>query len=173
MAANQPEETELPQVVNLSNVSVEKIEAELVRTNQTSIQQLSAEEVELHISALGTAKTGDLQLNDSIAGVIVSEQATVQDSIVGGVRAQSLSLNGVTALALANSISIENVDAIAIAGTEISAENIRTGILISQQVNGNVTTMVEGRTVLLAGLAGGAIAGLILLTGKLLFGSKK
>lgn len=173
MDANQPEETELPQVVNLSNVSVENVEAELVRTNQTSIQQLNAEEVELHVSALGTATTNDLQVNDSIAGMVVSKQATVQDSIVGGVRAESLSLNGVTALAVANSISIENVDAIAVAGTEISAENIRTGILISKQVNGNVTTMVDGRTVLLAGLAGGAISGLILLAGKLLFGRKK
>jgi hypothetical protein len=173
MAANQPEETELPQVVNLSNVSVENVEAELVRTNQTGIQQLNAEEVELHISALGTATTSDLHVNDSIVGVVMSKQATVQDSIVGGVRAQTLSLNGVTALALANSMSIENVDAIAVAGTEISAENIRTGILISQQVNGNVTTMVDGRTVLLAGLAGGTVAGLILLAGKLLFGRKK
>jgi hypothetical protein len=40
-------------------------------------------------------------------------------------------------------------------------------------VNGNVTTVVDGRTVLLAGLAGGTIAGLILLAGKLLFGRKK
>jgi len=173
MAANQPEETELPQVINLSNVSVENVEAELVRTNQTSIQQLDADEVELHISALGTARAGNLHAKDSILGVVISEQATVQDSITGGVRAQTLSLNGVTALAVANSMSIENVDAIAVAGTQISAENIRTGILISQEVNGNVTTMVDGRTVLLAGLAGGAVAGLILLVGKLLFGRKK
>jgi cytoskeletal protein CcmA (bactofilin family) len=173
MAANPPEETELPQVINLSNVSVENVEAELVRTNQTSIEQLNAEEVELHISALGTARAGNLHAKDSILGVVISEQATVQDSITGGVRAQSLSLNGVTVLALANSMSIEAVDAVVVAGTQISAENIRTGILISQQVNGNVTTMVDGRTVLLAGLAGGTVAGLILLAGKLLFGRKK
>ena len=117
--------------------------------------------------------SGDLHARDSILGVVVSEQATVQDSFVGGVRAQTLSLNGVTALALANSISIENVEAIAVAGTEISAENIRTSLLISREVNGNVTTLVDGRTVLLAGLAGGTIAGLILLAGKLMFGRKK
>ena len=173
MAANQPEETELPQVVNLSNVSVENVEAELVRTNQTTIQQLNAEEVELHISALGTATTKDLHARDSILGAVVSQQATVQDCIVGGVRAESLSMDGVTVLALANSMSIQDVDAIAVAGNEISAKNIRTGILISQRVNGNVTTMTDGRTVLLAGLAGGTIAGLILLAGKLLFGRNK
>jgi hypothetical protein len=173
MAANQPEEAELPQVVNLSNVSVENIEAELVRTHQTSIQQLNAKEVELHISALGTANTGELQANDSIVGMVVSEQAEVKDSIVGGVTAQTLSLDGVSVLALANSMSIKDVDAIVVAGAEINAENIRTGILISGEVKGNVTTVVDGRTVLLAGLAGGTIAGLILLAGKLLFGRKK
>ena len=173
MAANQPEEVDLPQVVNLSNVSVENVEAELVRSNQTSIEQLNAKEVELHISALGTANTGELQVHDSIVGMVVSQQAEVKDSIVGGVTAQTLSLDGVSALALANSMSIKDVDAIAVAATEINAENIRTGILISREVRGNVTTVVEGRTVLLAGLAGGAIAGLILLAGKLLFGRKK
>jgi hypothetical protein len=173
MVANQPEETELPQVINLSNVSVENIEAELVRTSQTSIKQLNAKEVELHISALGTARTEELQARDSALGMVVSQQATVQDSIIGGVQAQELSLNGVTALALANSMSIKDLDAITVAGSTISAENIHTGILISQEVNGNVTTMTDGRTVLLAGLAGGTIAGLILLAGKLLFGRKK
>ena len=173
MVANQPEETDLPQVVNLSNVSVENIEAELVRTNQTSIQQLNADEVELHISAVGNVEAADLHARDSIVGIVVSQQAEVKDSIVGGVRAETLSLDGVTVLALANSMSIKDVDAIAVAGTEISAENIRTGILISREVKGNVTTMVDGRIVLLAGLAGGTIAGLILLAGKLLFGRKK
>lgn len=173
MVANQPEEADLPQVVNLSNVSVENVEAELVRTNQTSIQQLNAEEVELHISALGTANTGELHARDSIVGMVVSQQAEVKDSIVGGVTAKTLSLDGVTVLALAKSMSIKDVDAIAVAGSEISAENIHTGILISREVNGNVTTMVDGRTVLLAGLAGGTIAGLILLAGKLLFKRKE
>jgi hypothetical protein len=173
MVANKPEEADLPQVVNLSNVSVENVEAELVRTNQTSIQQLNAAEVELHISALGTANTGELHVHDSIAGMVVSQQAEVKDSIVGGVTAKALSVSGVTVLAVADSMSIKDVDAIAVAGTTISAENIRTGILISREVNGNVTTMVDGQTVLLAGLAGGTIAGLILLAGKLLFGHKK
>jgi hypothetical protein len=71
MVASQPEESELPQVVNLSGVSVENVEAELVRTNQTGIQHLNAEEVELHISALGMANTGNLQARDSMLGVVV------------------------------------------------------------------------------------------------------
>jgi hypothetical protein len=173
MVANQPEKAELPQVVNLSNVSVENIDAELVRTNQTSIGQLNADEVELHISGVCTAGAVNMHARDSIIGTFACQQATLQDSIIGGVRGEALTFNGVTALALANSISIQDVDAIVVAGTEINAENIRTGILICRDVKGNVTTVVDGRTALLAGLAGGAVAGLILLVGKLLFGRKK
>lgn len=173
MAANQPEKAELPQVVNLSNVSIENVEAELVRTNQTSIGQLNADEVELHISGVCTAEVVDMHARDSLVGTVVCKQATLQDNIIGGVRGEALMFNGVTALALANSMSILDADAIIMAGNEINAENIRTGILIGRDVKGNVTTVVDGRTALLAGLAGGVVAGLILLAGKLLFGRKK
>jgi len=173
MATDRSEASELPQVVNLSKVSVEKVEAELVRTNQTSIQQLTAEEVELQISAVGAAKAVNLQVRESIVGAVTSEQATLQNSMVGGAWAESLSLSGVTALALANSISSKEIEAIAVIGTEIRAENIRTGLLISREVHGNVTTVVDRRIALLGGLIGGTAAGLILLAGKLLFGRKK
>lgn len=173
MDANQPEETELPQVVNLSQVSAENIKAELVRTNQTAIQQLEAEEIELNVSAVATAKTNDLSLNDSIAGVVMSEQASVEDSIVGGVRAQAVSVNGITGFAVANSITFGDAKAGVIAGAKVEAENIHTGILLSPKVVGNVSATVDGRTALMAGLAGGAVAGVILLIGRLLFGRRK
>jgi len=173
MDANQSEETELPQVINLSQVSAENVKAELVRTNQTAIQKLEAEEVELNISAVATARTNDLSLNDSIAGVVVSNQASVTDSIVGGVRAQTISVNGITGFAVANSITLGDVKAGIVAGAKVEAENIHTGILLSPKVTGNVTTTVDGRTALLAGLAGGAVAGIVLLAGGLFFGRKR
>ena len=67
----------------------------------------------------------------------------------------------------------KDIQAIAVIGTNVQADSIRTGLLISREVHGNVTTTVDGRTALLAGLAGGALAGLIMLSGRLLFGHKK
>ncbi|MCX6064241.1 MAG: hypothetical protein NT121_00565 [Chloroflexi bacterium] len=173
MATTQPEETELPQIVNLSQVSVENLEAELVRARQSAIYLLNAEEVELQMSAAATIQTGDLQVRDSVVLTVASQQATLRDSIVGGARAETLTLNGFAGVALANTMSIKDVDALVVAATDVQADYIRTGVLIGRNVNGNVTTMVDGRTALLAGLAGGAVAGLILLAGKLLFGRKK
>lgn len=174
METNQPEETELPQVTNLSQVSAENVKAELVRTNQTAIRRLEAEEIELNISAVGTAQTNDLSLNDSIAGIIMSEQASVEDSIVGGIRAQAVSVNGITGLVAGNSITLgDGVKTGVVAGAKVEAENIHTHFLLSPKVVGNVTTTVDEQTAIMAGLAGGAVAGVILLAGKLLFGRKK
>lgn len=172
MATPQPDETELPQIVNLSHVNVETVQAGLVRANQAAIQQVIAEEVDLQTSMAGAIQTEVLHARDSIIGAAASRQASLQDSIAGGIRAETLSFNGVAALVLANTMANEDVNAIAVIGTDVQADSIRTGILISCEVYGNVTTTLDGRTAMMAGLVGGAVTGLILLAGKLLFGRK-
>jgi len=173
MDTNQPEELEMPQVVNLSQVSVESVSAGLVRASQTSIQKLNADEVELQMSAAGAVQSKELHARDSALGTVAAEHASVQNSIAGGIRAEALNFNGVAALTIANTQDGTDMHAIAIIGREVHADNIRTGILFSSEIHGNVTTTLDGRTALLAALAGGAATGAILLAGKLLFGRKK
>jgi hypothetical protein len=173
MATTEPEETELPQIVNLSQVQVETVQAGLVRASQSAIQQLNADEVDLQTSLVGAVRTEELQAKDSIMGTAVIHQGSLQDSVVGGIRAETLSFNGAAAVVLANTMANKEIQAIAVIGTDVQADSIRTGLLISREVHGNVTTTVDNRTALLAGLAGGALAGLIMLLGRLLFGRKK
>ena len=173
MDTTEPEEVETPQVVNLSQVTVDSVQAGLVRASQASIRQLNADEVELQMSAACGIQTRDFHARDSALGGVAAEHATVQDSIAGGIRAEALSFNGVAGLAVANSIDAHEIHAIAVMSRKLHADNIRTSILISREIQGNVTTMVDGRTAMLAGLAGGAATGLVLLAGKLLFGRKK
>jgi hypothetical protein len=172
MATSQPEETELPQIVNLSQARVETIQAGLVRTSQTAIQNINAEEVDLQTSLAASIKTGEFHAHDSVLGAVISQNASLQDSIAGGVRAETLSFNGSAFLNIANTMTSKDVNAVAVVTTDLQADNIRTGILISREVHGNVTTTVDGRTALLGGLVGGAVTGLILLAGKLLFRPK-
>jgi hypothetical protein len=56
---------------------------------------------------------------------------------------------------------------------DVSADSIRSCILISREVHGNVTTTVDGRTALLSAAVGGVVTGLILLAGRFLFERKK
>jgi hypothetical protein len=146
----------------------------LVRASQSAIQQLNADEVDLQTSAVGNIQTSELHVKESILGTAVTQQSSMQDSIVGGLRAETLSMSGsVVAVAVANTMANKEIQAIAVIGTNVQADSIRTGLLISREVHGNVTTTVDSRTALLAGLAGGALAGLIMLSGKLLLGRKK
>ncbi len=172
MDTPQTEETEIPQIVNLSQVSAEIVQAGLVRASQTAIQQLSAEEVDLQTSVVGAIQTGEIHAHDSIIGGTTSHKASLDNSLVGGIRTDSISFNGVSALIIGNSMTNNDVHAIAMIATDIQADTIQTGILFSREVHGNVTTTLDGRTALMVGVVGGAVAGLILLAGKLLFGRK-
>jgi hypothetical protein len=55
----------------------------------------------------------------------------------------------------------------------VEAKSIRAGLVIGREIQGNVETLLDARTTLLAGLVGGIAAGLVMLVGKMLFGRKK
>jgi hypothetical protein len=173
MAILNPNDAELPQIVNLSQVSAEMVNAGLARANQTTIRQLKANEVDLQTSVAGTIQAGELHARDSILGVISSNQSTVVDSIAGVIKAETLDFNGVAGMIVANSMANKGVNAIAVIGTDIRAETINTRILLSRNVHGNITTTMDGRSTLMAGVVGGVVTGLILLVGKMLLGNKK
>ena len=172
MATSQPEETELPQIINLSQARVDNVQADLVRASQTAILNLNAEEVDLQTSLAASVQTGEFNAHDSILGAVICENASLQDSIAGGIRAETLNFQGASVLNIANTMTNMDVNAFAVVATDFRADNIRTGILISREVHGNVTATVDGRTALLGGLVGGAVTGLILLAGMLLFRPK-
>ncbi|MCS6994385.1 MAG: hypothetical protein NZP74_11200 [Anaerolineales bacterium] len=173
MSTSDSQELEVPQVVNLSNVTVGEVKAELVRATQSVIHKLEAEEADAGQVIIGAAASGQFNGRRAIIGAVQSQQADLRYVHVGGVRAGTVSLNGKTALVLADSVSAPQTNALLVAGANIQAETVRAGILIGRQVNGSVQTLFDARSALLAGLAGGVVAGLILLAARRLFHSKK
>jgi hypothetical protein len=57
-------------------------------------------------------------------------------------------------------------------GREIRGEKIESMILLSRKVEGNVTTIMDTRGALIAGLVGGLFAGMMLLLGRMVFRRK-
>ena len=172
MAAKQPQESEIPQIVNLSQVNVDTVHADLVRASRTTVRQLEAEEAELQTCAAGVVNVGNLRAQDTIMGSVVSGQATVVDSIVAGVNTDTIDFEGVSVLVVASNLGAEEIKSLVLIADHVQAGSINTGILLSREVHGNVNTTLDGQTALMVGLVGGAVAGLILLTGKMLFGRK-
>ncbi len=173
MSASENDEIEVPQVVNLSNVNVDTVRAELVRASHAAIRKLEAEEADVNGIIIGVATTGKFIGRRAAIGAINAKQADLREAFVGGVRGESLSISGKTAMIVANTIHAPEAKAAIVAGAQINAENIRTGLLIGRNINGNVQTLVDARAALLAGVFGGVIAGLVMLAGKLLFRPQK
>lgn len=172
MSVSAPEEVEVPQVVNLSNVTAETVRAELVRVNQSVIRKLEAEEADGSNAVIGAVSAGHFSGRRAVIGAVQSPQAEVHEAYVGGVRGGTVSLSGKAGVLVASSIHAPKVNAFLAAGAHVQAETIRAGVLLGRNVSGNVQTLLDARGALLAGVTGGMVAGLILLAGRLLFGKR-
>jgi hypothetical protein len=173
----QPErlsEAEMPQIVNISKADVDQVQAELVRAHQSTIKHVEAEEVDLQVSAAGTISAGKVQTRRAIIGVVQGQTASLDEtSFAAGVRTGAAIINGKAAIVTAETLQAESLSAAVAAGAEIHAANIRAGILLSRQVNGNVETTMNRDQALAAGIVGGLVAGLVLLAGRALFGRRR
>lgn len=173
MPVPEDDEIEIPQVVNLSNVNVENVRAELVRASQSNIRNLEAEEADVNGIIVGAATAGKFSGRRVAIAAVNAQQADLRESYVGGVRGESILVSGKTAMMVANTINAPEAKSVIVAGAQINAENIRAGLLIGRNINGNVQTLVDGRAALAAGVLGGLIAGLVILAGKSLSRRKK
>jgi hypothetical protein len=83
-----------------------------------------------------------------------------------------MSVNGSAGLVVADSVEFGNAYAGIVAGQQIRGDRIESVILLARNVEGNVTTVIDTRGALIAGLVGGLVAGLVLWLGRMLFGRK-
>ena len=81
-------------------------------------------------------------------------------------------MSGYTGAVVARSAEIRQGITGLVAGNNVRVEDARTVLLIGRNVTGNVVTLIDSRSALIAGLTGGLFAGLMLLLGKMLFGRK-
>jgi hypothetical protein len=99
-------------------------------------------------------------------------EVTAKSSVVGAVQAERISLGGVAGVVVAGSADVDHAHVGFLAGREVRAGKIDTAVLLSRHVEGDVTTLLDTRGTLIAGLIGGLIAGIMLLLGRMLFGRK-
>jgi len=169
---NSSSEIEQPQVTNLSQVNVGVLKAELVRMHQSAAEEIQAEDMELDQSAAANVTAGNLTTRLSAIALVQAEEVTINHSAAAAVRADTISINGSAAVVVAGNVDFGDAYVGMVAAREVHGEKIDTFILLSPKVEGNVTTMLDTRGALIAGLVGGMFAGLTLLLGRRLFGRK-
>jgi hypothetical protein len=167
-----PEVSEQSQVANLSQVTVETVKAELVRMHQSSASEIQAEDVELNMSSAASVNSARVSTTTSAIAALQSVEVTTQNSVVAAAQAEKMSLSGVAGAVLAGNVELNHTHVGILAGRDVRGEQIKTVVLLAGKVEGNVTTMMDTRGALIAGLVGGLFAGIMLLLGRMLFGRK-
>ena len=169
----EPEELhefESSQVTNISQADVQTVHAEVVRMHQADAETINADEVELQQSAAGNVKANRVSADRSAMAMVSGGEVLAQNSALGFVQAEKMSVSGYTGAVVAGSADIHHSMAGFVAGREVHVEESRTVVLLARNLHGDVTTMLDTRDALIAGLVGGLFAGLMLLLGRTLFG---
>jgi hypothetical protein len=168
----ESQESEKSQVTNISQTDVKNVHAEMVRMHQASADTINANEVELEQSAAANVKATSVTTHQSALAAVEAEEVLSQNSFIGFVEAEKASVRGYTGAVSAQNAEVHYALAGVVVGNDVHVEGARTILLIGQNVTGNVTTIIEPRSALIAGLTGGLFAGLMLLLGRTLFGRK-
>jgi len=170
---NIPSENDQPQVTNLSQVNVETLNVPgLVQMHQSSAQVINAENVDISQGVVLELNAGSVSASQAGLGFVQADVVTVQDGAVVAARAEKMSVNGTAGLVVAERVELGNSSVGIVVGNEVRGEKIESIILLSRKVEGNITTVIDTRGALIAGLVGGLFAGIMLLLGRMLFGRK-
>lgn len=167
----EPEELpefESSQVTNISQAEVQSVHAELVRMHQADAETITADEVELRQSAAANVKATLVHARQAALGTVHAENVSMETSAAGFVQAAKVSTSGYTAVLAAGSADVHHSAVGYLTARDVHAEDVRTIVLLARNVQGNVTTTLDTRGVLIAGLVGGLFSGLMLLLGRFL-----
>lgn len=163
------EPTEQPEVVNLSQVDVGAVHAEMVRMHQSTAETITSEDVELNVSAAVGVHTQTLSAKQSIFGGVNAENADISNSLVGGVRGGTIGVQGVVGGVAGGTVNLQNARVGAVAAREVRGERVDSVFLLAGRVEGEVHTLLDTRGAIIAGLVGGLFVGVILLVGRIAF----
>ena len=173
MDAEIPElENKYPEVVNMHETEAASVQAELVRASSSQIKQLSAQEVDLRDSVAVVVNAETVNARKTGVGHLEAGNFTLLEGTVLASKSDSATLKGRAGLVVSETTRIENGSAGVLISRYVNGENIRTGILISRNVEGNVETLLDTRSTILAGVVAGAVLGSLLMLGQFLFRRK-
>lgn len=166
---NSPE-LDQPQVTELSEEQLRDVHAQAIDMHQSAAQSISASDVNMAQSAAGALKATNVNAHQAALGAVEAVQVLSEQSLIGAVQAEKASISGFTGSVAAGTAEVHYSVVGAVVGNEVHvADQTRTVLLVSRNVQGNVTTLMDTRGALIAGLLAGLFSGMMLLLGRMLF----
>ncbi len=164
------EELTTPEVVNLINTQAELVDAELVRVSNSRVGRMQAEEINITRSGVIGLSGDTVSGRDSWIGAVQGDHVTLNNGGVVALQAEQMTLNGNAGFVKANQLDMAEGSTVGILSAgKVSAEKVRTVLLLAGKVEGPVETVLDNRRILLASLVAGIATGGVLLLGKFLF----
>lgn len=140
--------------IDLSGGTVDSVEADYVRVTQGGANRIVAGDVDLKNGAAIQVYGDKVALDNAVSGIIQANDVSTQGGGAGVVMGDRVQLtNARTGVTIGRSVISENSSSI---------------LLLAQEVNGTVETVLDTRGALLAGLISGIAVGLVLFVGNLL-----
>ena len=163
-------ELDKSQVTELSEEQFRDVHAQAIDMHEAAAQTISASDVNMEQSAAGAVKATNVNAHQAALGAIEATQVLSEQSMIGAVQAEKASISGFTGAVAAGTAELHYSVAGVVVGNEVHvADQTRTVLLVSKNVQGNVTTLMDTRSALIAGLLGGLFSGIMLLLGRMLF----
>ena len=160
------------QFENIAQMDVQNVQAEAVRMHQASAESIDAKDVTMQQSAAAAVKATRVSAHQSALAAVETVEVLAERSFVGMLQAEQASLSGYTGVVTAGNAEVRNAMAAVVVGTDVRVSDSRTILLIGRNVEGTVTTLMDTRSALIAGLVAGLFSGMMLLLGRTLFGRR-
>ena len=161
---------EEPQVTNLSKTQAANVNAQQVHMNQAAAENVTADTVEVEQGAIGDLNANQVTADRSVLGEVKASDVFANQSLIGFVQAERAAVSGFAGAVIGQSADVHNSAAAVVIANDVKfGESARTVLLISNNVQGTVTTLMDTRKALIAGLVAGLFASISLLLGQALF----
>jgi hypothetical protein len=155
--------------VNITQAPVGKINAESVRMSGSSAGEIYASEVEIRQGGALKVQAERLDISQSNIANVEAEVAAFDHTFNGFVKANQVSINdGRVSILYSGSSELTNSATGMLVANEVRGDSIRSGVLLTSRVTGNVETVLDTPRAMLAGLTAGIATGLVIFMGTLL-----
>ena len=160
------------QATHISQAEVEDVHANLVQMYQADAQTINASQVKMEQSAAANIRADRVSTQMSALANVDAGEVLLEQSAVGYLKAEKASVSGYNGVVAAGTADVRNSLAGFVVANDLHLTESRTILLMSQNIQGNVTTLMDTRSALIAGLLGGLFGGMMLLLGRMLFGRR-
>jgi len=160
--------------VDLSGKTLESVKGDSIHLSQSSAKTVEGNDITIEQGGVGQVHADKITLHEGGVGMVDANIVAVTNGAVGLLRANEASIVGGGVFGtISQSMTVKDAQAGLIVARDIQGGPVKSVILIAQNVEGPVETVLDTPQAILTGLVSGIAIGLVLTVFNLLIGRRK